>query len=163
MMVAKMAISLFNSWMTDQPHTILFMLMAGRVWPFMSSSIAKHLPSSYDIAGPTLTAGADVIRIDRREEVGQLYARMDGQQKQSIRYQHVPQSMLLQLNQDSHGMMTEETRQVFNWIPSRNDKEANVSSGLHVDGVPGQDNIPLAGVAWMCRLVNSETLSIRLR
>lgn len=163
MIVTKMAISLFNSWMTDQPHAILFMLMAGRMWPFMSSSIAEHLPSSYDIAGPTLTAGVDVIRIDRQEEVGQLYTRMEEQQTQSSRYQHLPQSMLPKLNQDSHGMGTEAMRQVFNWIPSRNGKEANASSGIHVVGVPGQDNIPPAGVAWMCRLVNSETLSIRLR
>lgn len=139
------------------------MLVAGRMWPFMSSSIAEHLPSSYGIAGPTLTAGVDVIRINRREEVGQLYTRMEEQQKQSSRYQHVPQSMLPQLNQDSHGMRTEAMRQVFNWIPSRNGKEANASSGIHVVGVPGQHNIPPAGVAWMCRLVNSETLSIRLR
>lgn len=163
MIASKMAISLFNSWMIEQPHAILFMLVAGRMWPFMSSSIAEHLPSSYGIAGPTLTAGVDVIRINRREEVGQLYTRMEEQQKQSSRYQHVPQSMLPQLNQDSHGMRTEAMRQVFNWIPSRNGKEANASSGIHVVGVPGQHNIPPAGVAWMCRLVNSETLSIRLR
>ena len=161
--VAKMAISLFNTWMTGQPYAVLLMLMAGRVWPFMSSSIAEHLPSSYDIAGPTLTAEVDVMRIDRGEEVGQLYRRMEEQQKQSSRYQHVPQSMLPQLNQDSHGMRTETMRQVFNWIPSRSGKENNASSGLEVVGVPGQENIPPAGVAWMCRLVNSETLSIRLR
>ena len=163
MIVTKMAVSLFNSWMTGQPHAILFMLMAGRVWPFMSSSIAEHLPSSYDIAGPTLTAGVDVIRIHRGEEVRQLYTRMEGQQKQSSRYQHVPQSMLPQLNRDSHGMRMEAMRQVFNWISSRNGKEAKGSSGLDVVGVPGQDNNPPAGVAWMCRLVNSETLNIRLR
>lgn len=163
MIASKMAISLFNSWMIEQPHAIRFMLVAGRMWPFMSSSIAEHLPSSYGIAGPTLTAGVDVIRINRREEVGQLYTRMEEQQKHSSRYQHVPQSMLPQLNQDSHGMRTEAMRQVFNWIPSRNGKEANASSGIHVVGVPGQHNIPPAGLAWMCRLVNSETLSIRLR
>lgn len=163
MIVTKMAISLFNSWMTDRPHAILVMLMAGRIWPFMSSSIAEHLPSSYDIAGPTLTGGIDVIGIDRREEVGQLYTRMEEQQKASSHYQHVPQSMMPQLNQDSHGMRTEAVRQVFNWIPSRNGKEANAPSGLHAVDVPGQDNIPPAGVAWTGRLVNSETINIQLR
>ena len=161
--VSKMAISIFNTQMTGQPHAVLLMLMAGRVWPFMSSNIAEHLPNPYDIAGPTLTAEVDVMRIDRGEEVGQLYRRMEEQQKQSSRYQHVPQSMLPQLNQDSHGMMGETMRQVFNWIPSRSGKENKAPSGLEVVGVPGQENIPPAGVAWMCRLVNSETLSIRLR
>ena len=160
--VAKMAISLFNSCMTGQRHAILFMLMAGRVWPFMSSSIAEHLPSPYDIARPTMTMAVDVIRIDRQEEFGQLYTRMEGQQKVSRRNQHVPLSMLRQLSQDSHGVMDEAVRQVFNWVPSRRGREAD-TSGLHVVGIPGQDNIPPPGVTWTCRLVNSETFSIRLR
>lgn len=163
--ITKMAISLFNSCMTGQPYAILMMLMAGRVWPFMSSSIAEHLPSPYDIAGPTLTSVVDVIRVDPQahEEVGQLYTRMEAEQKQSSRYQHVPWSMLPQLNDDSHGMRMEATRQVFNWIPGRHGKEANATSGLQAVGIPGHDNIPPAGVVWICKLVNSETLSVRLR
>ena len=160
MIVVKMAISIFNSCMTGQPHAILYMLMAGRAWPFMSSGIAEHMPSSYDIAGPTLTAGVDVVRIDKQEETGQLYKRMEEQQKESIRYQHIPQSMLLQLEQESQGMRTEAMRQVFNWIPGQ---QTNASSGLRVVGIPGQDNVPPAGVAWMCKLRNSETLGVRLR
>ena len=163
--IAKMAISLFNSCMTGQPHAILTMLMAGRQWPFMSSSIADHLPSPYDIAGPTLASVVDVIRVDpeAQEEVGQLYTRMEAEQKQFSRYQHIPRSMLPQLNDDSHGMRMEAMRQVFNWIPGRHGKEVNASSGLHAVGIPGHDNIPPAGVVWICKLLDSETLSVRLR
>ena len=163
--VAKMAISLFNSCMTGQPHAILTMLVAGRTWPFMNSSIAEHLPSSYDIAGPTLASVAEVITLgpQAEEEVGQLYTRMEAEQKQFSRYQHLPQSMLPQLNEDSRGMIMEAMRQIFNWIPGHRGKEASASSGLRVIGIPGQDNIPPVGVVWMCRLIDLETLSVRLR
>lgn len=163
--IAKMAISLFNSCMTGQPYAIFTMLMAGRVWPFMSSGISGHLPSPYDIAGPTLASVVDVIRVDpqAQEEVGQLYTRIEAEQRQSSRHQHIPWSMLLQLNDDSHGMRMEAMRQVFNWIPGRHGKEANASSGLHAVGIPGHDNIPPAGVVWICKLIDSETLSVRLR
>lgn len=163
--IAKMAISLFNSYMTGQPHAILTMLMAGRIWPFISSCIAEHLPSPYDIAGPTLASVVDVIRVDRQaqEEIGQLYTRMEAEQKQSSRYQHIPRSMQPQLNDDSRGMRMEAMRQVFNWIPGRHGKEVNASSGLHAVGIPGHDNDPPAGVVWICKLVDSETLSVRLR
>lgn len=163
--IAKMAISLFNSCMTGQPYAILTMLMAGRIWPFMSSSISEHLPSPYDIAGPTLASVADVIRVglQAQEEVGQLYKRMEAEQKQFSRYQHVPRSMQPQLNDDSCGMRMEAMRQVFNWIPGRHGKEVNASSGLRAVGIPGHGNSPPFGVVWICKLVNSETLSVRLR
>ena len=163
--VAKMAISLFNSCTTGQPYAIFTTLMAGRIWPFMSSSIADHLPSPYDIAGPTMASVVDVIRVDRQaqEEVGQLYTRMEAEQKQLNRYQHIPWSTLPELNDDGRALRMEALRQVFNWIPGRHSQEVNGLSGLHAVGIPGHDNDPPAGVVWICMLVDSETLSVRLR
>ena len=107
----------------------------------------------------------DVIRVDRQaqEEVGQLYTRMEAEQKQLNRYQHIPWSTLPELNDDGRALRMEALRQVFNWIPGRHSQEVNGLSGLHAVGIPGHDNDPPAGVVWICMLVDSETLSVRLR
>ena len=161
--VAKMAISLFNCSMTGQSHAILAILMAGRIWPFMSRSIAEHLPSPYDIAGPTLASVADVIRVDPQEEVGQLYTRMKAEQKRLNLYQHIPCFMIPELNDVSQGVRMQAVRQIFNWIPGHHREEVTTSSGLHMVGDPGDGNSPPAGVVWMCKLVDSERLGVRLR
>lgn len=62
--ITKLAINLFNMWITGQPCAILTMLVAGRMWPFLPQELAEHLPSPYVLAGPTLTPVVDVIRID---------------------------------------------------------------------------------------------------
>lgn len=97
---AKMAIIFFNSSITGQPRAMLVMLMAGRIWPFMSPSIAEQLPSPYDIAGPTLTSAVDVIRVDPQEEAEQLYMRMEVEQIHFNRYQYMPWFMTPKLNDD---------------------------------------------------------------
>lgn len=161
--LAKMAIGLFNTSMSKQPYAIFTTLMAGRAWPFMSSSLAQHLPNPIDIAGPTMTSVADVLRFDQQEEIGQLYQRMEAEQQLSSRYQHVSPSMLSTLDVDSQGLRLHAMRQIFNWIPGRHGKEVSASRLLQPVGAPGDNNDPPPGVAWTCRPVDSETLSFRLR
>lgn len=85
--------------------------------------LAQHLPDPIDIAGPTMTSVADVMRSDQQEETGQLYQCMEGEQQLSSRYQHMSPSMLSTLDVDSKGLRLQAMRQIFNWIPSRHGKE----------------------------------------
>ena len=71
--------------------------------------------------------------------------------------------MTPKLNDDSQGVRMQAWRQVFNWIPGHHGEEITASSGLHKVGDPGDGNEPPAGVVWMCKLVDSERLSVRLR
>ncbi|KAL6713143.1 hypothetical protein ACLMJK_009264 [Lecanora helva] len=161
--IAKIAISLFNFYMTGQPQAALWMLMSGRMWPFTSSGISELLPSPYDIAGPTVTSIVDVVTIDPLEEIGEFYGRMEAQQEEVNRYQHLPQTMSGQVDEDSNGMRNQAMRQIFNWIPGRRGKEQDKNTGLQPIGIPGQDNDPPPGVVWTCMIAGTEDFYVRLR
>ena len=162
--LAKMTIILLNSHLTKQPYAILTVLMAGRTWPFMRPDLLQHLPNAFDIAGPTMTSVTDVVSIDLQEELGQLYRRLEGEQRHLTTNQHLPRSLMSLLDADSQNLRTQARRQIFNWIPGHHGREGNApSSGLQAVGRPGDGNDAPAGVAWMCGLVDAETLSFRLR
>ena len=161
--LAKMAIGLFNTRISKQPYAIFRTLMAGRTWPFMSPSLAQHFPNPIDIAGPTLTSVTDVLRFDQQEETGRLYQRMEAEQQISSRYQHVSPSMLSTLDVNSQRLRLQARRQIFNWIPGRHGQEESASRLLQPVGPPGGNNDPPFGVAWTCRPIDSETLSFRIR
>ena len=162
--IAKMTIILLNSHLTKQPYAILIILMAGRAWPFMSPDLEQHLPNAFDIAGPTLTSVTDVVSIELQEEIGQLYRRLEREQQNLTANQHLPISLLSQLDADSQNLRMQARRQSFNWISGLHGREQNASgSGLQPVGRPGDGNDAPVGVAWMCGLVDAETLSFRLR
>lgn len=117
--IFKTAVSLYNTQKTGASHAIFGMLLSGRDWPFLDQSLAAFLPSAWNIAGPTLTSVLEFVKIDREETVEQLLRRMDTEQRQLNRYQHVPSGFDDQLSPKDRAVWLLGHRQFFNWQPNQ--------------------------------------------
>ena len=165
-MIVKMALCLFNSLQTGKEHAVFTMLASGRVWPFIPPDIAAHLPDPNNIAGPTMTSQINVTRVAGEETINQLFARVQQEHNLWNQYQHVPQRMLRQLNEESDGLRNQARRQVFDWL-------AGWDKALHVGGATAgksehkvlassHENLAPPGVVWTGRLNGDDALAVRL-
>ncbi|KAL8784045.1 MAG: hypothetical protein Q9195_009195 [Heterodermia aff. obscurata] len=164
-LIVKTAIILFNSLQTGAQHAIFNTVSSGRLWPFIPADLAAHLPNPHTIAGPTITTLCNVTRIADDETITQLLARVNTEQALQNRYQHLPQRMLAQLNDESAGLRHQARRQTFDWV-------AGFEKEVRVDGasgrpeleviLPAEKNVVPMGVVWFCRLSGEDGLMVRM-
>ena len=163
--VVKMAICLFNCLQTGKAYAIFTVFTGGQTWPFIHQDIAAHLPSPDGIAGPTMTSQVNVTKVDYDETINQLFARIEKEQKSSLRHQHVPRRMAPQIDEMCEGLGLQASRQVFDWISgwekssgTRNDQ------GQHSPRIlpSARKNSPPSGVVWLCGRSGDDSLLVRL-
>ena len=161
----KMALCLFNWLQTGKAYAIFTVFTGGQTWPFIHQDIAAHLPSPYRIAGPTMTSQVNVTKVDYDETINQLFARMEEEQKSSLRHQHVPLRMSPQIEEMCEGLGPQASRQVFNWIPWLEEiSGTGADKGQHFFRVlpSAGKNGPPPGVVWLCGRSGDDSLLVRL-
>ncbi len=116
--VFKAACALLNSHLSGQPDVLFINTEAGRQWPFMDETVAKHLPNPISIAGSTLTVVLNRSHIGPKEKVGLFLKSLESEQRLLTVYAHaLIESILAQLNPSDAAAFKAAKRQLLNWGP----------------------------------------------
>ena len=163
--VFKTAVSLYNIQKTGASHAIFGMLLSGRAWPFLDQSLAAFLPSAWNIAGPTLTSVLEVVKIDCEETVEQLLRRMDTEQRQLNRYQHLPPGFENQLSPKDRAVWLLGHRQFFNWQPNQTGAQKTGPADAIMRLILDRDfkvDAKNDAFAWECGLNDEQNVRVRI-
>lgn len=103
----------------------------------------------------SLSVVVNRIRVDAAESVGNLLARIESDQRSLTRYSHAPMlDVLGQLGKPDSEIVTEATRQFFNWWSDWREQAARIARAelkpLQVDGHIDR------GVIWHCGMLDAE-------
>ncbi len=114
----KAACAILNSHLTLSPEVLFMNSQAGRQWPFLDPSIAKHLPNPVTIAGSTLASVLNRIQVQSQEALGSFLTRLEAEQQLLTAYAHAPTaSITSQLNPGDVSAFMAGMRQLLNWNP----------------------------------------------
>ena len=157
------AIASLNAFLTGGSQAIFAILLAGREWPFTNDSVARLLPNSMSVAGPTLSSTVVVVDVNDAEQVSQFLARLEVELRLSGRYQHLPMDFSAHLGEEDRAVFRDAHRQFVNYLPNRTGKESAFGDSplrliLDRDYKVDRSN---NGFTWECGLRDAETLSIR--
>lgn len=188
--LTKAAISLFNASKTHTHTILLAVVLSGRSWPFLSTSLTQYLPSAKTIAGPTISMSTDIIRLrpitereegkegkegkEEQETVARFLHRLDHEQALLSHHQHCPISILQELSPQDREVWALARRQIFNWLPWKSvdtdphphtapDKKKKVLELVADEGVNVDKQALEKEVMWRCRMVDAERLKVELR
>lgn len=163
--IFKAAVSLYNVQKTGASHAIFGMALSGRAWPFLDDSVAAFLPSAWNVAGPTLTSVLEVVRIDWEETFEQLLRRIDAEQRQLNRYQHIPPDFHNQLSLRDRAVWLLGHRQFFNWQPNETGAQKSGPADAIMRMILDRDfkvDEQNDAFAWECGLNDEQNVRVRI-
>ena len=154
----KAACALLNSHLTLSREVLFLNTQAGRQWPFLDPSIAKHLPNPITIAGNTLSSVLNRIQVPPEETVGSFLTRLEAEQQLLTIHAHAPQgSITSQLNPDDAAVYWAGKRQLLNWNPSFAETIIDESRELRLVELLGYTEVMLE---WHCGMLETEAARI---
>ena len=157
-MLFKAACALLNSHLPQTRVIVILGSQAGRQWPFLDPSIAKHLPNPITIAGNTLATVLNRIQIHSHETVGSFLARLEAEQQHLTTHAHAPTSSIAsQLNPGDATAFMAGRRQLLNWNPSLADTIGENGRELRVEQELGYTEVMLE---WHCGLLEADVASV---
>lgn len=102
------------------------------------------------------------IRVDAAESIGNLLARVESEQQRLTLYSQAPMlDVLSQLHEPDREVVTEATRQLFNWQPNWRGEAGRIASAeLEPIQVEGHTD---RGVIWQCGMMDAETARLTVQ
>lgn len=172
--VAKAAVAIFNCLQTNQNCALMANFLSGRAWPFLHESLAKLLPSPKEIAGPTVSMAVDIVNVDWGESVIDMLKRLEQDQRQLGRHQHVPfVDLVARMDTQDRDVWQATFRQFFNWIPfdlyplppdAPLSSTSTLDPALRLIAAEGHRvDEPMEGCTWEPCLVDSERMLFSLK
>lgn len=154
----KAACTLLNSHLSLSREVLFLNTQAGRQWPFLDPSIAKHLPNPVTIAGNTVSSVLNRIQIPLEETVGSFLTRLEAEQQLLTIHAHAPmRSIASQLDPDDAAVYWAGYRQLLNWIPFLHESIVQKSREMRPveAGVYGE-----VMLLWQCGILEAEVASV---
>lgn len=157
----KAACALLNSHLTLSREVLFLNSQAGRQWPFLDPSIAKHLPNPVTIAGNTFTSVLNRIQVPPEETVGSFLTSLEAEQQLLTIHAHAPfGSIASQLDPDDAAVYWAGKRQLLNWNPSFAETIIDESRELRLVELLGYTEVMLE---WHCGILEAEVARIHLQ
>lgn len=163
--IFKTAVSLYNVQKTGASHAIFGIALSGRAWPFLDESLAAFLPSAWKIAGPTFTSALEIVRVDWDETFEQLLRRVDAEQRQLNRHQHIPPDFPDQLSLRDRAVWLLGHRQFYNWQPNETAAQKSGPADAIMRLILDRDykvDEKGDGFVWECGLNDEQSARVRI-
>ena len=154
----KAACALLNSHLSLSREVLFINTQAGRQWPFLDPSIAKHLPNPVTIAGYTLSSVLNRIQVSLEETVGSFLTRLEAEQQLLTIHAHAPKGPIAsQLEPDDAAVHWAGHRQLLNWNTSVFESLTDKSRELRLVEVRGYTEVMLQ---WHCGIIEADVAKI---
>lgn len=165
--ILRAALAVITVRHTQQPYALFCQSQGGRnTWPFMPAWQADRMPSTMQVAGPTVQTALIKAHVREEETILDLLTRLQSEQEDTTRHVFAPwEQVISSLNDlcagegDFVAAQLPWGRQVFNWLPyyvgeneykalQKVQFESRVDCFLCWNGVPRSQTSVLLQATW---------------